>query len=58
MSFHLWRRCCDVGGGVVVLAAVQWDLVCERRALFSTTQAASFIGKLVGCAFLGYLTDA
>ncbi|XP_050726666.1 organic cation transporter protein-like isoform X5 [Eriocheir sinensis] len=35
----------------------EWDLVCERRALYSTTQAASQIGKLVGYFFLGYLID-
>ncbi|XP_042890135.1 organic cation transporter protein-like [Penaeus japonicus] len=35
----------------------EWDLVCDRRVLYSTTQAAVQAGKLVGYVFLGYLLD-
>ncbi|XP_063859597.1 solute carrier family 22 member 7-like [Scylla paramamosain] len=35
----------------------EWDLVCERRALYSTTQAAVEIGKLIGFFLTGYLSD-
>ncbi|XP_076064207.1 organic cation transporter protein-like [Oratosquilla oratoria] len=35
----------------------QWDLVCDRRALYSTTQSAAQAGKLVGSIVFGYLTD-
>ncbi|XP_045131154.1 LOW QUALITY PROTEIN: organic cation transporter protein-like [Portunus trituberculatus] len=35
----------------------EWDLVCERRVLYSTTQAAAQIGKFVGAFLLGYLMD-
>ncbi|XP_063859590.1 organic cation transporter protein-like [Scylla paramamosain] len=35
----------------------EWDLVCERRALYSTTQAAAQIGKFAGAFLLGYLLD-
>ncbi|KAG0721010.1 Organic cation transporter protein [Chionoecetes opilio] len=35
----------------------EWDLVCERRVLYSTTQAAVQVGKLVGYFFLGFLID-
>ncbi|KAK4294714.1 hypothetical protein Pmani_032679 [Petrolisthes manimaculis] len=34
-----------------------WDLVCERRAMYSTTQAATQIGKLLGYFLLGYILD-
>ncbi|XP_068202333.1 solute carrier family 22 member 7-like [Palaemon carinicauda] len=35
----------------------EWDLVCERRALYSTTQAVSQIGTLIGYLFTGVLLD-
>ncbi|KAK3883426.1 hypothetical protein Pcinc_012260 [Petrolisthes cinctipes] len=35
----------------------EWDLVCERRAMYSTTQAATHIGKLAGDFLLGYIMD-
>ncbi|KAK3880066.1 hypothetical protein Pcinc_015405 [Petrolisthes cinctipes] len=35
----------------------EWDLVCERRAMYSTTQAATHIGKLAGSFLLGYIMD-
>ncbi|KAK4324538.1 hypothetical protein Pmani_004813 [Petrolisthes manimaculis] len=35
----------------------EWDLVCERRAMYSTTQAATQIGKLAGFFLLGYILD-
>ncbi|XP_064105526.1 organic cation transporter protein-like [Macrobrachium nipponense] len=35
----------------------EWDLVCERRALYSTTQSASQIGILFGALSCGYLMD-
>ncbi|XP_071529914.1 organic cation transporter protein-like [Panulirus ornatus] len=36
----------------------QWDLVCERRLLYSTTQAISQFGKLIGSFAFGYLIEA
>ncbi|KAK7085072.1 hypothetical protein SK128_006273 [Halocaridina rubra] len=36
----------------------QWDLVCERRPLYSTTAAINQVGMLVGNFVYGYLTDA
>ncbi|XP_042237357.1 organic cation transporter protein-like [Homarus americanus] len=36
---------------------IEWDLVCERRVLYSTTQAAVQVGKLVGYLFHGFLLD-
>nr|XP_045609876.1 solute carrier family 22 member 3-like [Procambarus clarkii] len=35
----------------------QWDLVCERRAIYSTTQAAVQGGMLLGNLIYGYLLD-
>ncbi|XP_069960389.1 solute carrier family 22 member 3 [Cherax quadricarinatus] len=35
----------------------QWDLVCERRALYSTTQAVTQIGKLVGSFIFGFVIE-
>ncbi|XP_068245524.1 organic cation transporter protein-like [Palaemon carinicauda] len=35
----------------------EWDLVCEKRVLYSTTQAAAQAGKFVGYFFTGYLLD-
>ncbi|KAK3881409.1 hypothetical protein Pcinc_014129 [Petrolisthes cinctipes] len=35
----------------------EWDLVCERRAMYSTTQAATQIGQLAGFFLLGYIMD-
>ncbi|XP_064105109.1 organic cation transporter protein-like [Macrobrachium nipponense] len=35
----------------------EWDLVCERRALYSTTQSASQIGIVFGALSCGYLMD-
>ncbi|XP_068223638.1 solute carrier family 22 member 6-B-like isoform X2 [Palaemon carinicauda] len=35
----------------------EWDLVCERRALYSTTQSASQIGILFGALTCGFLMD-
>ncbi|KAG7153823.1 Organic cation transporter protein-like 14 [Homarus americanus] len=36
----------------------QWDLVCERRVLYSTTQAVMQGGKIVAYPIFGYLIDA
>ncbi|XP_042867655.1 organic cation transporter protein-like [Penaeus japonicus] len=36
----------------------QWDLVCERRALYSTTQAVSQLGNFLGSFFFGFLLDS
>ncbi|KAK7077952.1 hypothetical protein SK128_027413, partial [Halocaridina rubra] len=41
----------------VSTVAIEWDLVCERRVLYSTTQAASQAGKFIGYFFMGYLHD-
>ncbi|XP_042868981.1 organic cation transporter protein-like [Penaeus japonicus] len=35
----------------------EWDLVCERRVLYSTTQAVSQVGTLLGSLVVGYLYD-
>ncbi|XP_068202138.1 organic cation transporter protein-like isoform X2 [Palaemon carinicauda] len=35
----------------------EWDLVCESRALYSTTQAASQAGILIGASTFGFLLD-
>ncbi|XP_068223639.1 organic cation transporter protein-like [Palaemon carinicauda] len=35
----------------------EWDLVCERRALYSTTQSASQLGVLIGVLSFGYFMD-
>ncbi|XP_063612639.1 organic cation transporter protein-like [Penaeus indicus] len=35
----------------------EWDLVCERRVLYSTTQAVSQGGALLGSLVVGYLYD-
>ncbi|XP_050727693.1 organic cation transporter protein-like isoform X2 [Eriocheir sinensis] len=35
----------------------EWDLVCERRVLYSTTQSVVMGGKLVGYVVFGYLID-
>ncbi|XP_076034218.1 organic cation transporter protein-like [Oratosquilla oratoria] len=35
----------------------EFDLVCERRALYSTTAAIVQIGKLFSSLFIGYITD-
>ncbi|XP_066986634.1 organic cation transporter protein-like [Macrobrachium rosenbergii] len=35
----------------------EWDLVCERRAIYSTTQSASQIGILLGALIFGYCMD-
>ncbi|KAG0714641.1 Solute carrier family 22 member 6 [Chionoecetes opilio] len=35
----------------------EWDLVCERRVLYSTTQAAVEVGKFAGALLLGYTID-
>ncbi|XP_066963443.1 solute carrier family 22 member 3-like isoform X2 [Macrobrachium rosenbergii] len=35
----------------------EWDLVCERRALYSTTFAAVSVGKLIGYFYSGALLD-
>ncbi|XP_064083196.1 organic cation transporter protein-like isoform X2 [Macrobrachium nipponense] len=35
----------------------EWDLVCERRALYSTTFAAVSIGKMMGYLFAGSILD-
>nr|XP_053634384.1 organic cation transporter protein-like [Cherax quadricarinatus] len=36
----------------------EWDLVCERRVLYSTTQAVMQGGKLFGFVLFAYLVDA
>nr|XP_045613682.1 organic cation transporter protein-like [Procambarus clarkii] len=36
----------------------EWDLVCDRRVLYSTTQAVMQGGKLAGFIIFGYLVDA
>lgn len=36
---------------------MQWDLVCERRVLYSTTQAVMQAGKLIGHPLFGFLID-
>ncbi|XP_037786103.1 organic cation transporter protein-like [Penaeus monodon] len=36
----------------------EWDLVCERRALYSTTQAVSQFGNFIGSFFFGFLLDS
>ncbi|XP_064108852.1 organic cation transporter protein-like isoform X2 [Macrobrachium nipponense] len=36
---------------------IEWDLVCERRALYSTTQAATQAGALVSSLVFGYFLD-
>ncbi|KAG7153956.1 Organic cation transporter protein-like 25 [Homarus americanus] len=36
----------------------EWDLVCERRVLYSTTQAVMEGGKIVAYPIFGYLIDA
>ncbi|KAK4307255.1 hypothetical protein Pmani_020968 [Petrolisthes manimaculis] len=33
----------------------EWDLTCEKRPLFSTTQSVSHAGTLVGSAVFGHL---
>ncbi|KAK3892126.1 hypothetical protein Pcinc_004093 [Petrolisthes cinctipes] len=35
----------------------EWDLVCERRVIYSTTQAIVMVGKLLGFICFGYLID-
>ncbi|CAL4063246.1 unnamed protein product, partial [Meganyctiphanes norvegica] len=35
----------------------EWDLVCDRRALYSSTQAASQGGKFLGSLCFGYLLE-
>ncbi|XP_066954869.1 organic cation transporter protein-like isoform X2 [Macrobrachium rosenbergii] len=35
----------------------EWDLVCERRAFYSTTQAATQAGSLIGFMVFGYFLD-
>nr|XP_045612558.1 organic cation transporter-like protein [Procambarus clarkii] len=35
----------------------EWDLVCDRRPLYSTTQAASQLGTLFGSIIYGYMLD-
>ncbi|KAK4315039.1 hypothetical protein Pmani_013710 [Petrolisthes manimaculis] len=35
----------------------EWDLVCERRVIYSTTQAIVMVGKLLGYISFGYLID-
>ncbi|XP_064098433.1 organic cation transporter protein-like [Macrobrachium nipponense] len=36
----------------------EWDLVCDRRVLYSTTASVNQIGLLVGNGIFGYLIDA
>lgn len=36
----------------------QWDLVCERRVIYSTTQSVVMAGRLVGDIFFAYLIDS
>ncbi|KAK8395998.1 hypothetical protein O3P69_005227 [Scylla paramamosain] len=35
----------------------EWDLVCDRRYLYSTTQAATFLGSLLGSLASSHLFD-
>lgn len=35
----------------------EWDLVCERRVLYSSTQSVVMGGKLIGFIIFGYLFD-
>ncbi|XP_071525292.1 organic cation transporter protein-like [Panulirus ornatus] len=35
----------------------EWDLVCERRVLYSTTQAVAHVGGLLGSLGFGYFID-
>ncbi|MPC22768.1 Solute carrier family 22 member 6 [Portunus trituberculatus] len=35
----------------------EWDLVCERRVLYSSTQSVVMGGKLLGYIVFGYLID-
>ncbi|KAK4327487.1 hypothetical protein Pmani_002043 [Petrolisthes manimaculis] len=36
----------------------EWDLTCERRALYSTTSSIQQVGSLIGSLFYGYLLEA
>ncbi|XP_068202121.1 organic cation transporter protein-like isoform X2 [Palaemon carinicauda] len=65
------RSSITIGGDATVLCHVrnfnttvyrstvvtEWDLVCEKRALYSTTQAAPQAGSLVGSLVFSYLLD-
>ncbi|XP_068237405.1 organic cation transporter-like protein [Palaemon carinicauda] len=44
----------DYGTSIVI----EWDLVCDRRVLYSTTASVNQVGMLVGNAIFGYLIDA
>ncbi|KAK4302719.1 hypothetical protein Pmani_025203 [Petrolisthes manimaculis] len=35
----------------------EWDLVCERRALYSTTQSVLMMGDMLGTLIMGWLID-
>ncbi|XP_071526276.1 solute carrier family 22 member 13-like [Panulirus ornatus] len=37
--------------------SIEWDLVCERRALYPTTQSAVQVGRLIGAIISSYLLD-
>ncbi|XP_063846499.1 organic cation transporter protein-like isoform X2 [Scylla paramamosain] len=38
-----------------VTTVTEWDLVCDRRYLYSTTQTATFLGHFIGNLFSGHL---
>ena len=38
--------------------AAEWGLVCERQYLLPMTETFFYVGGLVGCIFIGYLSDA
>ncbi|XP_063846888.1 organic cation transporter protein-like [Scylla paramamosain] len=38
-----------------VTTVTEWDLVCDRRYLYSTTQTATFLGHFIGYLFSGHL---
>lgn len=47
----LLRFCCSCGPWQ------QWDLVCERRVLYASTQAVVMGGNLARIFLSGYITD-